>query len=153
MRKLLPCLAVLVLVCIVAASVDAQTRPNFVTKVSSNVIKPGQTVAISAIFLDASKVPALASRDAIFLVGLSYSARRFPFVMPIIPIGKATFKRVVQRNTTMLQATIRFQFPKIRLPARFRLPLFFQGVALAKSRTSRANPVPATPAAVVLTGR
>ena len=151
MRRIFPCLAVLVLVCLVASSLDAQTRSNFVTKVSANVIKPGQTVAVSAVFLDANQAPALASRDVLFLIGLNYNPRQLPFILPPIPIGTAPLQRVVQRNNTMLKATMRFQFPKIRLPARFRLPLLFQGVAFAKDRNNRVKPVPATPVKVVLT--
>ena len=144
------CAVALVLAGLLATSIDAQTRTGFVTSVSSNVLIPGKTVAISAIFPNVQKLPPLASREAVFLLGFRYNPRLSPFVLPPIPIGKATFKRVPFRGGVKLVATIRFQVPKIRLPANFRFPVYFQGVAFTKARNSRVSALPAKPAPAVL---
>ena len=152
MKKLVLVALVVAVVGLFAADAIAQRAPLFATAVTARTIQPGGTLGIVATIADASKV-SLASRECYFLVGLSYNLRApsIHFVMPPMIIGKAQFKAVVApRVPTKLVAGLRFQMPKVRLPRGFKLPLYFQGVALAQTRGNGMKPVPAVPAMSVL---
>ena len=152
MKKLALVALVVAVVGLFAADAVAQRAPLFTTAVTARTVQPGGTIGITATIADASKV-SLASRECYFLVGLNYNQRanNIHFVMPFMILGKAQFKAVVARGVpTKLVAGMRFQVPKIRLPRGFKLPLYFQGVALSKARNSRTVAVPALPAVSLL---
>jgi hypothetical protein len=153
MKKLALIALVVAVVGLFAADGLAQQRgPLFATAVTARTIQPGATLGITGTIADASKVN-LASRECYFLVGLLYNPRqwRMPFVLPPILIGKAQFKAVVQRGQpTKLLAGMRFPMPKVKLPRGFKLPLYFQAVALGKDRQNGIVPIPAQAAMTVL---
>ncbi|MBN2492280.1 MAG: hypothetical protein JXQ29_15645 [Planctomycetes bacterium] len=153
MRRIALLVVAVGLVGLVAASVQAQQSTwTFTTELSTDKIQPGNTLGIKAVLDAANTLPPLASRECYFLMGLDYNPRRFafPFVVPPMILGKAQFQAVRTPVGVKIAAGMRLPIPQMRLPANYRLPLWFQGVALVQTRTSGVQPLPARPAMVML---
>jgi len=146
-------LALIMILVAIPAVASAQMNMSFVTTAQPAVVKPGAVLTITATFTHADWMPMDVSKDALFLVGLTYS---LPgpfgmFVSPPIPVGTAKFTETKVGNMHIHKATLQFPVPKVTLPPNFMANFYFQGVAAVKTPMWRQPvPMPAFPAPVTL---